>query len=844
MELRFLKKIIRKRSVILPFAFAIVLGDVCAGMELKTGGDAPVTSPLVRQDAFQPQIKESTQQNQNILKAEYLFIQGRILETEKKERQALQCYERACQYVSSDAILVSLVSLAIRQKRYDEALRYFDKISDPSLLGIEVLNEMSTRCARLEDPRITKTYRAILRAIPVNKTGPLRMLIHDRLGWAEYRAGNFDEALTSLKIIHDMLKNPARYGISKEELALFDDSGEINLFLLMDIFITQKKGDEAEEILNELELFFNERFKSVASESPEQKIKQKNAQSHILFEKARVAYVKENAEKAFQLATEAYGNGFVDENPPFQLLEKILEAQNRSNELSNVLERLLEKQPNNLRLKIRLGEEYLKRATDDALDDSLRKSAEKKALGIFSQLAEKTPNSPFYRFRQMELAILMNDANEFLKLVDSFMMNTEIDASSKDILKNLGLASTQNSERLDALKNTQKEENPSSDSLVASAEKPTESEQEKLEPDLENAQPSKFIPSDILQQFMAELLQKAARQLNAPHSGQTEQTLPLNWRLAAFLTILADQMNRTDLATTFYSAASDELKQVQLTSDNQIAVRRAMLSLAYFLFANEKYDEAEEFFRLLERFFPEEPFFAAHIQVLMTLGKLEDAEQKIKRLKLEYPESIEFPLLEANCLLQNQKLQDARNLLKELLTEVENDYSAEFNREQVAEIRLSLANVEEQLGDVEAAEEQLRLILDEFPDDVATKNTLAYFWSCANIKLSLALRYSKETLEEEPGNPVFLDTLGWILFQLGDFEKAEAFLLEAEKDLKDPVVFSHLGDVFLASGQIEKAKQYFQKALELFLESQRKQKSIILKDLKHVETQLKFLKNS
>ncbi len=835
MELRFLKKIIRKHSVILSFTFLIILCGICAGMELKTGGDAPVTYPI---ESFQPKIKEPTPQNQNILKAEYLFIQGRILETEKKERQALQCYERACQYVSSDAILVSLVSLAIRQKRYDEAFRYFDKISNPALLGIEILDELSTRCARLDDTRIIKTYRAILNAIPINKAGPLRMLIHDRLGWAEYRAGHFDEALISLKLIHDMLKDPNRYGIKKEELFLFKDSREINLFLLLDIFITQKKGDDAENILTELELFYNEKFKADASETQEQKIERQNAQNHILFEKARIAYVKENAEKAFQLAMEAYGNGFSDDNPHFQLLESILETQNRSDKLLDVFELLLEKQPDNPFLKIRLGEEYVKRTADCTLNSSQRKAAGKKAQDIFSNLSKDAPDSSVCQLRQMELAVLMNDVNEFLKLADLFTTNSESAVSAEEILSDLGFVPVAESE------DTKQEENQENQSLVSSVKEQANSEPETPELNLENLRSPRFISPEMFQQFATELLQKAERQLNDPHTDPAKPSILLNWRQTAFLTVLAEQMGKMDLAMTFYSATSNELKQVQLTPENKNAVRRTMLSLAYFLFDNEKYEEADQFFQILERFFPENMILAAHIEILITLGKLEEAEQKIQHLKLKNPESIEFPLLEANWLLRNQKLDESRKILKELLAEVENDYSAECNRKQVAEIRLQLANIEEQSGDIEAAEEQLRLILDEFPDDTTAKNTLAYFWSCAKIKLNLALRYSNETLEEEPENPIFLDTLGWICFQLGDFKKAEKLLLKAEKNLEDPVVFSHLGDVFLASGQLDKAEQYFQKAFELFQETQRKQKSVILKDLKHVETQLKILKNS
>lgn len=847
MELRFFKKMVRKHSVILSFVILIFSGDLCAGTELKTGGDAPVTPQLTRNRTFQPRLKELSSQNQNILKAEYLFIQGRILEAEKKERQALQHYERASQYVSSDAILVSLVSLAIRQKRYDEAFRYFDKISDPALLGIEILDELSTRCARLDDNlRVVKIYRAILNAIPINEAGPLRMLIHDRLGWAEYRAGHFDEALASLRIIHSMMKNPARYGIREEEFFLFKDSQEINLFLLLDICVTQKKGDEAEKFLKELELFFEEKFKNSGSDSKEWESERKNAQNHILFEKARVAYVKENAEQAFELAMKAYENGFSAEDPPFQLLENILKAQKRSDEIQNVLEQLLEKQPQNLLLRTRLGEEYIKKTANLTLGNSIREAAGKKAKEIFSALAVEFPASPYYPLRQIELAVLMNDASEFLKLADSCMTNPEFAASAGDLLKSLGFISIQELEKQELQKNTPKNQNSSQTPQTSSWEEQAASKKKETHSDSENAEPIKFIPPETFHQFANELLKEAEQQLlNTQTKGKTQLSfLPLNWRLTAFLAILAEQMNKIDLAMTFYSSAMNELKQVQPSEENLLAMRHTLLSLAFFLFENEKYEEAEPHFRLLERFFPEEMFLAAHTQILMTLGKTEEAGDKIQRLKRENPESIEFPLLEANWLQQGQKLKESGELLKYLLAEVENDYSAEFDRERVSAIRLSLANVEEQLGNLEAAEEQMRLILDEFPDDITAKNTLAYFWACAKTNLNLALRYSKETLEEEPENPMFQDTMGWICFQLGNFEKAKEFLLNAEKTLEDPVVFSHLGDVFLALNQKDEAEKYFQKALELFQKAQRKKESIILKDLKHVEDQLKILKNS
>ena len=147
---------------------ALIPGETRAGQAPAEGGNEPVTKQVQGKEPFQPVLKGPTLEEQNLKTAEYLFLRGRILEAENKERQALQCYERACQYVSSDAILICLVQLALQQKRYDEAICYFDKIQNPSALGIPALDQLATICIRMSDnSRVVKTYRAILSAVPL-----------------------------------------------------------------------------------------------------------------------------------------------------------------------------------------------------------------------------------------------------------------------------------------------------------------------------------------------------------------------------------------------------------------------------------------------------------------------------------------------------------------------------------------------------------------------------------------------------------------------------------------------------------------------------------------------------
>lgn len=95
-------------------------------------------------------------------------------------------------------------------------------------------------------------------------------------------------------------------------------------------------------------------------------------------------------------------------------------------------------------------------------------------------------------------------------------------------------------------------------------------------------------------------------------------------------------------------------------------------------------------------------------------------------------------------------------------------------------------------------------------------NNYAYSLAERGIKLEEALRMSKKAIEKEPKNASYLDTIGWIYYQLGDYKTAKKYIEESIKqDSKSATVTDHLGDVYFKLGNKEKAKEFWQKALEL-----------------------------
>lgn len=140
--------------------------------------------------------------------------------------------------------------------------------------------------------------------------------------------------------------------------------------------------------------------------------------------------------------------------------------------------------------------------------------------------------------------------------------------------------------------------------------------------------------------------------------------------------------------------------------------------------------------------------------------------------------------------------------------------SQDPERKQIA--LLSLATAQNVSKDFAAAESTLRGILKQTPKNPIALNNLGYFLADRNEKLEEALKLIQEALEIDPGNPSFLDSLGWAYFKLGKYDLAAASLIKALKaDPASATAHHHLGDVYEKQGKIESARQSWQRALVL-----------------------------
>ena len=125
-----------------------------------------------------------------------------------------------------------------------------------------------------------------------------------------------------------------------------------------------------------------------------------------------------------------------------------------------------------------------------------------------------------------------------------------------------------------------------------------------------------------------------------------------------------------------------------------------------------------------------------------------------------------------------------------------------------------LAQVLEAKGDAEGAERSLRELLARDPRDATALNHLGYMFAERGAKLDEAVDLVRRALEIEPGNPSFLDSLGWAYFRQGRIELADGPLTDAAARLPNSsVVQDHLGDLRYKQGRYGEAIAAWERSL-------------------------------
>ena len=120
------------------------------------------------------------------------------------------------------------------------------------------------------------------------------------------------------------------------------------------------------------------------------------------------------------------------------------------------------------------------------------------------------------------------------------------------------------------------------------------------------------------------------------------------------------------------------------------------------------------------------------------------------------------------------------------------------------------------MGRLSILEQNLRRLLSHEPDNVDALNALGYTLANQTDRYREAIALIQRALALQPNSYYILDSMGWVLYRLGQHRKAISYLQRALAIQQDAEIAAHLGEVLWVTGNPIAARDVWNKALKEF----------------------------
>ena len=239
---------------------------------------------------------------------------------------------------------------------------------------------------------------------------------------------------------------------------------------------------------------------------------------------------------------------------------------------------------------------------------------------------------------------------------------------------------------------------------------------------------------------------------------------------------------------------------------------QAYYYLGFLAYSDKKSAEAAEYFSkaiLLNPGFEDAYYDLALAQI--SLEKPDEALATLEKARKQFQKTF---VMEVYTGLAYSRQKDYREALKHY-TEAEVIAKATDPTRLGQEFYFQVGAAYERVGDLAQSEQYFEKCLALQPDFAEAQNYLGYMWAEHGMKLDKARELIEKAVKAEPKNAAYLDSLGWVLFKLDKPKEALAYVLKAVELNKDPdaTLYEHLGDIYAALSQPEKARDAWTKSL-------------------------------
>ena len=244
------------------------------------------------------------------------------------------------------------------------------------------------------------------------------------------------------------------------------------------------------------------------------------------------------------------------------------------------------------------------------------------------------------------------------------------------------------------------------------------------------------------------------------------------------------------------NAVEAQLRAAHLLYTNLDDQKGALQHLREFGIANPRYNSE---------------MLAGQGEILVRLNRKDEAMQLLSDGLEKDPDDgrlraaqIQLYVIQAQDAISAAEYGTAERILSRALNTYPDDTS----------LRYAQALIYQEQGRLRRAVTALESLVNDHPDDAGLLNALGYLLTDEMDRHAEARDYLQKALATEPNNPAIIDSMGWVLFKLGHYEEALAYLERAFEMFPDPEVAAHIVDVQWALGNVDQAQELLRESLE------------------------------
>ena len=198
-------------------------------------------------------------------------------------------------------------------------------------------------------------------------------------------------------------------------------------------------------------------------------------------------------------------------------------------------------------------------------------------------------------------------------------------------------------------------------------------------------------------------------------------------------------------------------------------------------------------------------------------GKLDEARAYLRNASAQdEPQRVQLLVAESQLLREANLHREAFDFLGQALAKSPDQ----------PELLYDYALTAEKLDRFDVLEANLKRLIQLKPDHAHAYNALGYSYAERNVRLPEAKQLIEKALEFAPADFFIIDSLGWVLYRMGDLKGAARELRRAWEGRSDGEIGAHFGEVLWALGERDEARRIWREAQQTSPENETLQKTL------------------